>query len=258
MRELVSTGTVVRAPLAVPALYDTTVTHVRRSPFRHSFAYGGYAWLVDLDALPSLPRGLRWLARFETRDHVGDPGLSLRANVDRLLASHGLAADRVLMLAHPRALGHVFNPLSVFWCLDPRDDLVATVAEVHNTYGGRHAYLLRPGETSVAKAFYVSPFHRVEGHYVLRLPLPDGHLHLDVTYHRPEGDPFVATLRGTRTAATTRDVVRAALRHPLATRLVSLRIRVQGVRLFLRRLPVVPRPAPRPAPRPSPCPEERT
>ena len=40
-------------------------------------------------------------------------------------------------------LGYVFNPLSIFWCHDARA-LRHVIAEVHNTYGGRHAYLLPP------------------------------------------------------------------------------------------------------------------
>lgn len=240
MTQLVSTGTVVRAPVVAPALYRTTVTHARRSPFRHAFSYGDRVWLVDVDALPAVPRGLRWLARFDARDHLDGGRPTLRADVDRLLAAHGLAAAQVLMLAHARSLGHGFDPLTVFWCLSRSGELVATVAEVHNTYGGRHAYLLRPGETSVAKELYVSPFHAVEGDYALRLPLPGDELRLDVTYRRPGAEPFVATVRGSRPPASP-GLLGEALRHPLTTRLVSLRIRLQGTRLWLRRLPVVPR-----------------
>ena len=216
--------------VSVPAVYATTVQHVRRSPFRHAFRYRSRWWLVDLDDLP-----VRRLLRFEARDHVGDPRLTLRANVDALLAREGLACSRVLMLTSPRALGHVFNPLSVFWCLDDSGAVVATVAEVHNTYGGRYAYVLEAGASTVGKGFYVSPFHEVAGHYDLRLPLPGDDLALSVTYRRPGAEPFVASVRGTRVAASAADL--------LVTRLVAARIRFQGVRLWLRRLPVVPRPA---------------
>jgi DUF1365 family protein len=212
----------------VTAVYDTTVHHTRRSPLRHSFTYRSRSWLVDLDALPR--KG------FEARDHVGDPDRSLRENVDALLAAQGLACTQVLMLASPRRLGHVFNPLSVHWCLDADGRLVATVAEVHNTYGGKHAYVLPAGTDAVDKAFYVSPFHEVDGRYELDLPRPDAFVRLTVTYHRAGAEPFVASVRGTRL-----DRHRVDLRDLLATRLVALRIRRQGLRLWSRRLPVVPR-----------------
>jgi DUF1365 family protein len=120
------------------------------------------------------------------------------------------------------------------------------VAEVHNTYGGRHAYLLETdadGRARTDKEVYVSPFHEVDGSYEMRLPLPGDELRVDLTYGRPGAKPFVATVRGRRLPATRRNVVRAALRHPMATRVVALRIRIQGIRLWLRRLPVVPRPS---------------
>lgn len=222
-----------------PAIYRTTVRHVRQSPFRHAFDYAGYWWLVDLDALPSY-----WpLATFRAADHVGESD-SIRANVDALLAEHGLACDRVLMLGSARVLGHVFNPLTLHYCLRSDGSVVAVVAEVHNTYGGRHAYVLATddeGRARAGKQFYVSPFHPVDGEYDMRLPLPDDQLRVDLTYHRPGARPFVATVRGTRVPATRRTVLHAALRYPLATRAVALRIRVQGIRLWLRRLPVVAR-----------------
>ena len=93
-----------------------------------------------------LPRPLRWLARFDARDHLGDPAASIRANVDAYLATEGvdLEGGRVLMLATPRSFGYAFNPLTVFWCHDRTGALECVVAEVHNTYGERHCYLLRP------------------------------------------------------------------------------------------------------------------
>jgi DUF1365 family protein len=230
--------------VTAPALYETTIHHVRQTPFTHAFTYQSYWWLVDLDRLPVLPRGLGALARFRAEDHVGDPSLSIRANIDAVLAAEGLSADRVLMLSNARTLGHVFNPISVHWCFGADDEVVAVVAEVHNTYGGRHAYLLRTdtdGRASTEKVFYVSPFHQVDGRYEMRLPVPGSDLRMDLTYHRPKSKPFVATVRGTRNAVSTCTILRAALRHPISTWVVSLRIRVQGIRLWLRKLPVVPR-----------------
>lgn len=223
------------------ALYETTIHHVRQSPLRHAFTYKSYWWLVDLDALPVLPRGLGALAQFRVADHVGD-GPTIRAGIDALLAAEGLTCERVLMLSNARVLGHVFNPISIHWCLTG-EDAVAIVCEVHNTYGGRHAYVLRPDALVTDKTFYVSPFHEVEGRYEMRLPLPTDDLRVDLTYHRAGAQPFVATVRGSRVPVSTASVVRTSLRHPLSTRAVSARIRWQGIRLWARRLPVIPRPA---------------
>ncbi|NEC15668.1 DUF1365 domain-containing protein, partial [Streptomyces sp. SID8014] len=54
---------------AAPALYHCEIRHVRTGPRRYAFGRRTYLWLVDLDHIPRLPRGLRPLARFDARDH---------------------------------------------------------------------------------------------------------------------------------------------------------------------------------------------
>ncbi|MDQ6688672.1 MAG: FAD-dependent oxidoreductase [Actinomycetota bacterium] len=233
------------------ALYTTTIQHTRVEPIRNDFTYRSYSWLVDLDDLPrpSGPRGwlLRRLASFEARDHIGDPHRSLRENIDALLDTHGidLAGGRVQMLANARVLGYVFNPITVFWCHDRCGALAAVVVEVHNTYGGRFAYLCRPdehGHASVAKRLYVSPFNDTSGHYDIRVPEPGERVLVSVTLKREGQPPFAATLNGVRRPATTRNQLRAAVIMPFAPLVTTTRIRLQGIKLWLRRLPVQPRP----------------
>ncbi|MFJ1706363.1 DUF1365 domain-containing protein [Kitasatospora sp. NPDC088346] len=243
-------------PAALPgpwgaALYETTTTHVRTAPLRHAFRHRGLLWLVDLDALPRLPAPLRPLARFRAADHPGDPRLTLRQNLDRYLAGEGvdLGGGRVLMLTQARSLGHVFNPITVYWCHTPDGRPACTVAEVHNTYGGHHRYLLHPdpdGRAATPKEFYVSPFFPVDGGYRMRLPRPAERLDLTIHLERAGGRPFTATVHATRTPAGPAALLRALLRHPFSTVAVSLHIRYQGIRLLLRGLPVQPRPAARP------------
>ena len=154
--------------------------HARRgwTPLRNEFRYRSRWSLVDVDRLPRVPRPLRALVRFEASpDHLGDPALTLRQNVERHLAAEGVDAGGgpITLLTVPRALRHVFNPLSVFWCHRPDGSLAATLAEVHNTYGGRHVYTVRTDERGTGrtdKAFYVSPFYPVDGSYTMSLPEP--------------------------------------------------------------------------------------
>ena len=212
------------------ALYEVTISHARSAPLRNVFRYRGYLWLVDLDHLPRVP----WLARFRARDHLGDPRASIRANLEAFLAARGvdLGGGRVTMLAQARVLGYVFNPLTVYWCHRPDDTLACVVAEVHNTYGERHAYLL-PGIGA----------YPVDGGYRMSLPEPDATLALSVRLDRPDGHSFAASVRGQAVPATARARLAAVVRYPWSTAAVSARIRWQGVRLYLRGLPVIPRPA---------------
>ncbi|MEW1564554.1 DUF1365 domain-containing protein [Streptomyces sp. NPDC093509] len=231
---------------AAPALYPCTVAHIRTAPRRYALRHRTYMWLTDPDRPPELPLLLRPLARFDARDHFDGDQPTIRAGLDRYLASHGidLLGGDVLMLAHARVLGHVFNPLTLYWCHDPDGTQRCVVAEVHNTYGERHTYLLHPDGSDTArtrKEFYVSPFFPVDGAYRMRLPEPDNRLNLTVHLEREGTRPFTATVRGARRAATVGALLRQALRHPWSTIAVSAAIRLHGVRLYLRGLPVQPR-----------------
>jgi cyclopropane fatty-acyl-phospholipid synthase-like methyltransferase/DUF1365 family protein len=232
--------------MLTPAIYETTITHDRRTPVQHSFEYRSYSWYVDIDELPSLPWWLRAFARFDARDHLaGRPGQSLRDRVDAYLADHGaeLPGGRITALLQARVLGYVFNPISVFWCHDHEGVLRHVIAEVHNTYGQRHAYLVPPANKPVlvTKKLYVSPFNRVSGHYQVLAPRPDQQLDLVVSLHDGGAPAFVARLRGTHRPATLRHITRMQIVSPLAPLVVAFRIRLQGIALWRRGLPVVPR-----------------
>jgi DUF1365 family protein len=228
------------------ALYEAVLTHTRHEGWRRTFRHRVWGWLYDLDRPPPQPRWLEPFARIESRDHLGDPHRPLRVNLDRYLAEHGidLRGGRVLLLANARSGGYVFNPLSVFWCHDADGSLRCVVAEVHNTYGERHAYLLEPdaaGRCDVDKSFYVSPFIAVAGRYRMSLPEPDGHVALAIALERDGRRVFSASLVGRPLPATPRQLLRLLARHPLMGLEVAARIRLHGLLLWLAGLPVVPR-----------------
>lgn len=230
----------------LPALVDGVVHHHRPGPVRNTFEHRVYQWLVDLDDIPRQPWYLRPFASFRAADHLGDPESSIKHNVEAFLATNDVTLGedgRIVMLANARILGHVFDPLTVFWCFSG-GDLRCVVAEVHNTYGERHAYLLLAGEdwSRTDKRLYVSPFFDVSGHYSLRFELTAGRVLAAVTLRRDEQVAFVATFTGRPTPASRRAVAGHVRRSPLMSQRVSALIRLHGVWLWLRRLPVRPRP----------------
>ncbi len=230
----------------VNSLYRVQVRHARAEPLRHAVRQRGYLWFVDLDDLPRLPRALRPLARFDSADHLGRADRSIRDNIDAFLAGHGvdLAGGRVTMLTYARSLGYVFNPLTLFWCHDRSGAVVCVLAEVRNTYGESHCYLIRvdaAGRGWVPKQFYVSPFYPVDGYYRMSVPEPAQRLAITVSLHRPGQRPFVATIRGKRTPASPGALLAATLLFPLNTLRVRAGIVRHGVSLYLKGLPVVPR-----------------
>lgn len=229
------------------SIYRTSISHVRHTPLKNAFTYRSYSWFVDVDDLPRLPRLLRPLAVFRAADHLGDPGAGIRSNVERYLRTQGIEPDGgpIHMLASARVFGYVFNPLSLCWCYGTSGQLRCVVAEVHNTYGERHCYLLQTdpsGRATVPKAFYVSPFNDVDGQYRMKLPAPGERLAVSIVLEREGHRPFVATMDGRRRPASIRNILAAAVTVPAAPLLVSALIRLQGVKLWARRLPVVARP----------------
>lgn len=232
----------------LPALVEGTVGHTRRTPLRHRFTNRVYQWLVDVDDLPNMPRALRPFSTFSAADHIGDPADTIHANIERFCRAQGvdIGGHRVLMLANARILGHTFDPLSVFWAIAPDGSLTCIVAEVHNTYGERHAYLLQTddtGRSQVDKAFYVSPFFTVDGKYDLQFTLSPEKVSSTVILRQGGEAVFTATFRGTPRKATSGRLAQLIIKMPLMTHRTSLLIRIQGVWLWIRKLPVISRPA---------------
>jgi len=224
---------VVSTEIVAPSLYSCEVTHVRRSPISNRFDYKGSYWLVDFDQLPHPGGLLGRVSRISADDH-----LDMRSEAE----AAGIVAERMYMLAAARTLGYVFNPISVFWCFDAEGHHTGTLAEVHNTYGGRHAYVLdaRGGSwADVDKALYVSPFYPVDGRYYIKADPPTDSVSLTVRLEREGDEPFVATLRGQRRQPTFINVMIGALRYPALR--TSARIRWQALRLWWRGLTVQPR-----------------
>jgi uncharacterized protein len=245
------------AAVPTPALYDVEIGHARPRPARRRFTHRGFLWLVDLDDIAvgrlaqgrRLPRWLRAQARFEPADHFGDPARSIKENVVAFAREQGVeGVARVLMLAHPRTglgrhISYVFNPLSTHWCYRADGSLACIVAEVHNTYGGRHGYLLRPderGRAETGKQFYVSPFLQVAGRYRMRFSPPGPRLDIGIALHQEGEVAFTAWLRGTARPATARTIAAATFHRPLMALRVSALIRWHGIALWMHRLPVVP------------------
>ena len=231
----------------VPALVVGTVHHTRLRPLRHSFTHAHYQWLLDLEHPPRLPAVLARLSSVRPQDHLDGPRTfgELKAAVLRLVEEAGVALppqSRVLLLAHARLAGHVFDPLSVYWVLDGSGLTVGAVLEVRNTYGGRHCYVLTPdpsGTAEVDKAFLVSPFNDTTGRYAVRLRLDHARVSVAVTLERDGSPLLVASVTGRPVPLTTRSLAWALVRYPLLPQRVSGLIRMHGVWLWLRRLPVL-------------------
>ena len=219
--------------------------HGRKGAVTNAFRYGVDYVLLD----PETARGPSLfsvnagnLASLWTSDHGGAPGAGQGVDwVRQVLAAHVLpGADRIALLAQPRVLGHVFNPVSFWLCHDAGGALRVVIAEVTNTYGDRHSYLchradlepLTPQDTVRAtKIMHVSHFQPVEGGYAFRFDIRPDRVGIWIDYTTGNGG-LIATLTGTRRPLTNGGLLRAGLRRPFGSRRVLALIHWQALKLW--------------------------
>ena len=242
------------------------VFHKRLRPIPHAFSYAVFFLRVPLSQVDRI--GNRWFSRnrfnlvsFYDRDYGPRDGTRLDTWMRALLKREGIrAADGDIVLqTFPRLLGYVFNPISVWYCLDRDGRLRAALCEVNNTFGEHHNYLIvhddqrtiGPGDWLTArKVFHVSPFCAVSGHYRFRFEQTTGRAFTEIDYfdggaNFADSDKLlVTTMHGTPAPLDAASTLRAFFRYPLMTFAVVLRIHTQALRLWLNRLPYFRKPEP--------------
>lgn len=123
------------------ALYRGALVHTRRDHLHRTFRYPVFMAAIDLDELDVLDRDLR-LFSHNRRNlfalHDRDYTTSLSSVHD---ARSIAPKPSTTLVTNLRFAGYAFNPVSFFLRYED-DRLVGVIAEVNNTYGGRHCYTL--------------------------------------------------------------------------------------------------------------------
>lgn len=225
------------------ALYTGKLMHARSEPVRNVFTYPVAYWLLDLDELPELERRLRLVSvnrrnvlTFRDRDHF-DGDLPLKEAVRRFAGDP--AIDRVLCLTQLRVLGHVFNPVSFYWCYGADGALACMIAELNNTFGERLPELLPGGSLRYEhdKRLHVSPFFGLEQRYRYSFSEPGETLYARIEVHEDGRMPLQAVLAGRRRELTNASVLRFLVRYPMMPLQVLALIHWQALKLFVRGAP---------------------
>jgi uncharacterized protein len=228
-----------------PQLLPATVAHTRLAPRRNSFAYRVYYGVFALSDMGALPRhwGLGWRAR----DHGPGDGSALEPWARGILAASGLgdvAGGPIVLVAMPRVMGYVFNPVSFWLCLGHDDTMRAVLCEVHNTFGEKHTYVcahpdgrpIGPGDWLESdKDFFVSPFIKRNGSYRYRFSFTQKGLGVWINYLDEDSRIMLTTSMVGRLQPMTRaSLARAFWGQPLVTLKAIGLIHWQAVKLLAK------------------------
>ena len=250
------------------ALYVGEVFHQRFRPRRHRLRYRVFQCLFDLDEIDAMAGKLRLFSRnrfnlfsFHDKDFADRSGAPLRAQIEALMIRAGQEPDGgpIRLLTMPRMLGHVFNPISVWFCHRRDGSLATLIYEVTNTFKERHSYVIpvTPAHVQAAgpvradglsrdplirqacdKCFYVSPFMDLDMRYDFTVEPPMERTRVVVAGGDTKGPLIVAAFQGKRCELSDGALARAFLRHPLLTLKVVAGIHVEALWLFLKRIGV--------------------
>jgi len=264
----------VTAVTHLPMIGIGQVRHARVRPVCNSFAYPTYFLMLPMRSLrhrsaDSLARNRFGLISFFDRDHGDGRGDSL-AWLEDVLAREGVtdARGEVWLHCYPRVLGLTFKPVSFWYCHREDGSLSAVLVEVNNTFGERHCYLLTGSqvafghELTASKVFHVSPFCAVSGSYRFRFmcaglegraspgpaaagsaPLPVARTVARIDHHDADGLLIRTSVSGDLQPLTAARIRAAFFGMPLMTLGVIVRIHLQAIRLFLKRVPFFHKPA---------------
>ena len=234
-------------------IVEARVYHERLKPFNHKFFYDVFLLKFPLDKIDDLKGPLFSLNRFNLfsfyfKDYLDGSDRPLKEKILELLHAEGIKAEgQIVLQTIPRILGYGFNPVSFWYVYDREDKLEAIMAEVNNTFGDRHYYLLQGFEEykkiTTKKVFHVSPFFDIEGEYQFSFSPKN----VAINYFDPKQSNyfFKSSLSAVATRKfNTSNLLKMFIKYPMMTFIVMGRIHWQALKLFVKKAQFYPHPTP--------------
>ena len=244
-------------------IYIGTIEHRRHLPVVHELSYPIYMYGFDLDDLPRLNRryplfgyNRSAITSIHDRDYLYPGNMAMGQKIVRLLDAHNIHEPiaSVMMITSARYFNYVFNPVNFYYCFSRENQLIAIIAEVNNTFGERHPYVLTQNTSAsnqwfasyqATKVFHVSPFNTIEGHYQFYFSAPVDRLEIRIELVQQGKKTMEAILRGHAMPLTCRNQIKTLLKHPFVPHLSVPRIYSQAFKLFFyKKLPFYEKPVP--------------
>lgn len=244
-------------------IYTGTIEHRRFAPVDHRLCYQIYMYALDLDELPRMDQWFPFfgvnrfgISAIHNKDYLAPGSRPIKQKLNQLFDHHKIDEPiaSVIMITSARYFNYVFNPVNFHYCFSKNKALIGIVAEVNNTYGERHPYVLTRkvpplngwlARYTAPKLFHVSPFNRIEGHYEFCFSDIGEHLHIRITLVQKEKKIMEAVLKARANPLTRRNHFKTLLKHPFAPHLSIPRIYSHAYKLyFQKKLTFNPKPAP--------------
>jgi uncharacterized protein len=250
------------------ALLTGEVGHKRYIPKVHGFTYQVHYFWLDLDELATIPaRGWLWsrsrfaACSYRRADYLAGPDdltQAVRQKLQQLGSKEPVA--KVCMMSPLANWGYYFSPLTLYYCFDQSQQLVALLAEVSNTpWNERHYYLVpvdsvklasaEPSQYQHDKAFHVSPFNPMDMQYHWTVLANSVQLQLSITNFKAEQKIFSAWFDLAIRPFTLTQLKSLLIRRPWQNVQVMTRIYWHAVKLLFKAVPVYGHPKSKETPR---------
>ena len=231
------------------AIYNGQVIHKRFKPKVHYFKYKVFSLLIDLSELDILDKKINFfsinkfnLISFHEKDHGERDGSSLNKWVHQNLEKNNIQTKdiKIKILCYPRIFGFVFNPLSVFYVYNLKDQLISILYEVKNTFGEQHTYIFKVTKDSnliqnnCSKKFHVSPFIEMDCTYFFRLLKPGNKISVIIDQYDNEDKILYASQDGRRSDLNSKHLIISYLKHPIMTFKIILAIHFEAFKLWAK------------------------
>ncbi|MBK9322868.1 MAG: DUF1365 domain-containing protein [Bdellovibrionaceae bacterium] len=224
-------------------LYLGHVYHRRESVAEHHFNNRIFFIRFPLSQIAKLKKPLfsldRWnVLSFYRKDHGNRDGSDLWSWAISKLEQAGIQEpiSEIELQTFPRVFGFVFNPVSFWFCYSGAE-VAAVIAEVNNTFGGTHSYVLAKGDEIQKKVFHVSPFFKVNGEYRFSFTKQEDRCAASINYWRDHKPLLEARIHGKATDWTTVNLFWTWLSHPLMTFAVVFLIHWHALLLYFKKVP---------------------
>ena len=234
-------------------IYKGYIQHQRNHPKSHYFKYPIIFFAININEIETLSKKVfgfssnkNNLISLQTKDYLfSDKNfkkqLSLFFDINQ---NH-----KVILITVLRFLIPTFNPVSFYYILDEHDNPLIIIAEVNNTFGERHIYIVEgnnkfPFLGKHTKDFHVSPFNNMNGYYTFSFSAPNNDLKINIKLWENKKCIIDASLWGCGKNLNTMNLWKILLLQPFSAILTLPRIIKEAIILkFIHKLPIFKRPS---------------